>query len=196
MRPLQRPFGGAPGWDWGPQTIVPASAGGPPLAPPQPPVQAPPPPPPPAPPAQAPTPPGQAPAPPTPVPAPPAGTAPGGGPTPAAPEAHLAEVAALLREIRDLLRARVPRGVVVPLTLVVQSTVPQTFRWDPPLFSLVLINDGPSDVQYQIPVGSFGSWITLRASEQVQFDMGVAAIRSISFRMAAPNAQATVRAVG
>lgn len=102
----------------------------------------------------------------------------------------------LLAEIRDVLTAQVQKGIVEPYTLAVTTTASTFTTFSPAFFSLSLINDGPSDIQYAVPYGARGVWVTLKSTEQISFNAITAVFYSLGLRLVNAGGSATVRAVG
>jgi hypothetical protein len=118
------------------------------------------------------------------------------GELPTDPTSLLQLLVSEVMRTNQLLTQQMQEGVVTPLTIVLTSNQPVPFYFNPPLFNLSLTNDGGSDIQYQIPLGNRGVWVTLKSSEVITFNFIVPVVHAIGLRLATASGNATVRAVG
>jgi len=105
----------------------------------------------------------------------------------------LREQIALLQKILDLLTAEEEQGIVYSTTFTTNGLVVVQMLFDPALFSLIIINDGPATIQWREPDGT-PSWSTLNATESIQISYKKGRIRSAGFR--AQGANSSIRLVG
>lgn len=89
----------------------------------------------------------------------------------------------LLRAILWRLARTVQRGYVYSVTLVVSDPiVPLEVSFDPPLFSITIVNDGAGNVQFRAPNRSEAVWTPLAPTEQFTANFIEGLIGSVGFR--------------
>jgi len=125
-------------------------------------------------------------------------------PTPEASiEDLLGKVAGLMQKLIDSsdailkeLREQVQKGYVYPVTLVTNGLIPIDTDFNPPLFSVSLINDGPGTIQYRIPNIGSAFWVDLAPTEVQTVNFIKGKIPSVAIRGKTASVTATVRLVG
>lgn len=88
----------------------------------------------------------------------------------------------LLRFLIQIQLAQIPAGLLWGYNELVNAAVMPPLRISPALFSIVLVNDGPGQIQYLIPADA-GNWVTINPTEVQSFSGGVASFDSINRRM-------------
>ncbi len=88
----------------------------------------------------------------------------------------------LLQQILALLLAQVQRGMVWYYEENVSALAIPPLSINPPLFSIVLVNDGATPIQYQIPSDA-GNWVRIDAGETHTYSFPTGVITSINRRM-------------
>jgi len=101
----------------------------------------------------------------------------------------------LLEAILAELRAERPQGIVYPLPLVItggQWTPVGPF--DPPFFALTIINDGPANADWRIPIQAPVAGIQIIPTEAIPIVFSRAVIDGIALRCTAGTAN--IRLIG
>ena len=104
-------------------------------------------------------------------------------------------MATTLDEILAELQAQAEQGVVYPVIIDLLDAVPVEIPFKPMLFSLIIVNDGPANIQYRVPNTSAGAWIDLNTTEIITFNFKKGVLGSVGFRKPA-GATAHIRAIG
>ena len=108
--------------------------------------------------------------------------------------ALLDEIANGIRSLLDLAKASMPRGGLVPMSISVSGPDTVRERIDPPWCSMVIINDGPDQVEFTM--NSIGNrFSALRANEIIPVDMKQPIIKLLWIRSVV-GGTATVRLYG
>ena len=102
----------------------------------------------------------------------------------------------LLEGILTELRECVQQGYVTTVTQWVPSIVPIEILFDPPLFSISLINDGAGSVEYRIPNRGNAQWVQLNPTELVIFNFIKGMVPSVALRTVPAGVGANVRVIG
>lgn len=98
---------------------------------------------------------------------------------------------ALLGLLQDILVAEIPQGIVTESVVNVNSNTPFQTYFQPPLFGILLTNDGPDPIQFQVPISNRSVWVTLNNTEQRSYTFKTGVITGIQTRWAAGSSAAT-----
>lgn len=102
----------------------------------------------------------------------------------------------LLEGILTELQECVQQGYVTTVTQWVPSIRPIEILFDPPLFSISLINDGVGSVEYRIPNRGNAQWVQLNPTELVIFNFIKGMVPSVALRTVPAGVAANVRVIG
>ena len=107
----------------------------------------------------------------------------------------LSELLEEMRGVRQELIDQTQKGIVYSITATVNSATPSEFTFDPKLFSISLICDGPGTAQYRIPNRGEGIWTDIRPGEQETFNFIKGSVSSLGLRILG-GATAVIRILG
>jgi len=102
----------------------------------------------------------------------------------------------LLEGILTELQECVQQGYVTTVTQRVPSIQPIEILFDPPLFSISLINDGGGAIEYRIPNRGNAQWVQLNPTELVIFNFIKGMVPSVALRTVPAGVFADVRVIG
>jgi len=102
----------------------------------------------------------------------------------------------VLEDILAELRLCVQQGYVTTVTQWVPSIVPIEILFDPPLFSISLINDGPGSIEYRIPNRGNAQWVQMNPTELMTFNFQHGVVHSVALRTVPAGVAANVRVIG